>query len=90
MQKQIGELIQQLSKNQRLSKFAVSESGFLFDPVTGQSFTLNPTGLITFNRLKQGESIEDTASYLANEYDIARDTALHSIETFLIQLGRII
>jgi hypothetical protein len=90
MQKQIGDLIQTLCKNQRLSKFAVSESGFLFDPVTGQSFTLNQTGLLTFNRLKTGESIADTAAFLANEYDVSRESALASVEAFLIQLGRII
>lgn len=90
MQKQITELMQLLSRNQRLAKFAVSESGFLFDPVTGQSYTLNHTGLITFNRLKKGESIEDTASFLSKEYDITCDTATNSVEAFLIQLGRVL
>ncbi len=90
MQKQIGELMQILGKGQRLSKLAVSDSGFLFDPVSGQSFTLNHTGLATFNRLKSGASIEDTASFLASEYSLSHDIALTSVEAFLIQLGRYI
>ncbi|MBX9686977.1 MAG: PqqD family protein [Candidatus Obscuribacterales bacterium] len=90
MQKQLAELMTTLNKNQRLSKLAISEKGFLFDPETGQSFTLNYSGMQTLNHLKRGESLEDTAKHLADEFKIPHDTALNSIEAFLIQLGRYI
>ena len=90
MEKQLAELIKTLSKNQRLNKLAVSESGFLFDPETGQSFTLNRTGLVTLNHLKRGSSIEETAALLAKDYRISLETAMNSVEAFLLQLGRYI
>ncbi len=90
MQKQSTELIESLNKNQKLSKLAVSEKGFLFDPETGQSFTLNRSGLLAINYLKKGESVDDTARHLSDEFKISHETALTSIEAFLIQLGRYI
>ncbi len=90
MQKQVADLMKSLSKNQRLSKFAISDRGFLFDPETGQSFTLNATGLVAMNHLKNGETIEETAKHLADEFKVPHETAVNSVEAFLIQLGRYI
>lgn len=90
MEKQLAELMKTLGKNQRLSKLAVSESGFLFDPETGQSFTLNRTGLLTLSYLKRGSSIEETAAQLAKDYKISLEIATNSVEAFLLQLGRYI
>jgi hypothetical protein len=39
---------------QRLKDLAVSESGFLFDPWTGLTFSLNPTGRFILERLRDG------------------------------------
>jgi len=39
---------------QRLKDLAVSESGFLFDPYTGLTFSLNPTGRFILERLREG------------------------------------
>lgn len=88
MEKQLAELMKALGKNQKLSKLAVSESGFLFDPETGQSFTLNKTGLLTLNHLKRGATIEDTAAFLSKEYRISMESAVNSVEAFVLQLGR--
>ncbi len=88
MEKQLAELMKTLNKSQKLAKLAVSESGFLFDPETGQSFTLNKTGLVTLNQLKRGSSIEETASYLSQNYMVSVEAAMNSVEAFILQLGR--
>lgn len=88
MEKQLAELMKTLNKSQKLAKLAVSESGFLFDPETGQSFTLNKTGLATLNQLKRGSSIEETASYLSQNYMVTVEAAMNSVEAFILQLGR--
>ena len=90
MQNQLTELINTLKSNQRLHKLAISETGFLFDPQTGQSFTLNHTGLAALNYLKRGESIEDTANFLSEDFKVPVDVALNGVESFLLQLGRYI
>lgn len=88
MEKQLAELMKTLNKSQKLAKLAVSESGFLFDPETGQSFTLNKTGLATLNQLKRGASIDETANYLSQNYLVTVEAAMNSVEAFVLQLGR--
>jgi len=39
-----------------LMRLAVSDSGFVFDPVTGNSFTVNGSGLAILRRLQQPEA----------------------------------
>jgi hypothetical protein len=39
---------------QRLKDLALSESGFLFDPWTGLTFSLNQTGRFILERLREG------------------------------------
>lgn len=49
---------------------AVSESGFLFDPNTGESFTFNPVGLEIFNYLKDEKSLDEIKEIMTNKYDV--------------------
>lgn len=83
-----AELLKELSKDDRLSRIAVSDTGFIFDPQTGQSFTLNRTGLVTLSHLKRGSTIDETADQLARQYGVTEEVALNSVEAFLLQLGR--
>lgn len=83
-----AELLKELSKDDRLNRIAISDTGFIFDPQTGQSFTLNRTGLVTLSILKRGSSIDETAEQLSHQYGITEETAVNSVEAFLLQLGR--
>lgn len=74
--------------SERLKKLAVSDSGFVFDPQTGQSFSLNGTGLMSLNLLKKGASVEDTANCLSQQYGVTYEVAATSVEAFLLQLER--
>jgi len=38
---------------------AISENGFVFNPITGDSFTLNNTGIQILTMLKSGKTIDD-------------------------------
>ncbi len=53
----------------RLRDLAVSDSGFVFDPMTGYTFTVNPTGLRVLQGLKSGETPERIAQGLLEEFD---------------------
>jgi len=72
----------------RLSQLAVSETGFIFDPQTGQSFSVNPTGLIVLDLLKRGSSLDTTSLSLADRCGIPAEIAASSVEAFILQLGR--
>ncbi|HEY9788259.1 MAG TPA: PqqD family protein [Candidatus Obscuribacterales bacterium] len=73
---------------ERLSQLAISATGFLFDPQTGQSYTLNRTGVLALECLRRGSSIERAADCLCQEYDVTPEVALSSVEAFVLQLRR--
>ena len=52
---------------------AVSESGFLFDPTGGESYSLNEQGLEILTLLKERKSNEEITEYMTETYDIAPD-----------------
>ena len=50
----------------------ISDRGTAFDPSTGETFTLNTSGLEILRRLAGGEDFESIFSGLSDEYDINR------------------
>ncbi len=48
---------------------AVSDSGFVFNATTGESFTVNPIGIEIIDLLKQDKSIEEINQELLNRYN---------------------
>ena len=52
---------------------AVSESGFLFDPTNGESYSLNEQGLEILNLMKEGRSNAEITAYMSETYDITAD-----------------
>lgn len=67
---------------------AISDSGFVFNPSTGDSFSLNPVGLDILGFLKEGKSEEDIKSTIQAWYDIDRDTMDKDYYDFLKMLGQ--
>ncbi len=66
---------------QRLKDLAVSESGFVFDPHSGQTFSLNQTGRAVLEALRRGASADEIVAGLREAFavepgaDLARDVA---------------
>ena len=55
------------------SNIAVSETGFVFDPTSGESYSINPEGQEILQLLKDGKSAEEITKTMTGEYEI--DTA---------------
>jgi len=49
---------------------AVSESGFVFNPTTGDSFSLNAIGLEILQMLGSGKSQEEISGHFTAKYDV--------------------
>ena len=49
---------------------AISESGFVFDPATGESYSLNSIGIEMVDLLKQEKSFEEIRDFVLEKYDI--------------------
>jgi len=62
-----------------LKQLAINENGFVFDPRTGHTFTLNATGLAVLEGLKRGAEAEEIVAELSATFelegseDLARD-----------------
>jgi uncharacterized Ntn-hydrolase superfamily protein len=72
----------------KLSVLAVSESGFIFDPTTGHSYTANATGLKILELLKAGKAPEEIRSNLLNEYDATEDDVTVDVNDFIENLKK--
>jgi hypothetical protein len=62
-------------KNMKLRKnIAVSEAGLLFNPVTGESFSVNPIGVEILNLIREEKSQEQISSEILDKYSTDADT----------------
>jgi hypothetical protein len=65
---------------------AISESGFMFDPSTGDSFSLNQTGKEILAFLKSGKSEEEIKEIMIEKYEIDNFTLEHNFYDFMEML----
>ena len=75
-------MIYNLNKN-----IAVSEAGFIFNPVSGESFSVNPVGIEIVNFLKEGRSLAEIREMIAKEYEIDADAAERDLLEFISLLN---
>jgi PqqD family protein of HPr-rel-A system len=71
---------------QRLRSLALNPDGFAFDPTTGESYTLNATGLAVLEGLREGLSPEELAGLLVERFEVGADEATRDVEDFLDHL----
>lgn len=69
------------------SNIAISDNGFVFNPVTGESFTANPTALEIMNQLRRGESTPKIIETLCSTYQVEPSQAERDLQD-LIEMMR--
>jgi len=65
---------------------AVSESGFLFNPGSGESYSLNPAGARIFALLKEEKSYEEIRDVFLKEYTVDQDSFERDYDDFVNML----
>lgn len=65
---------------------AISENGFIFNPLTGDSFSVNETGVFIIQKLKEEETIEAILQSLMDEYELDAHTAEKDLNDFVSML----
>ena len=70
----------------RLKGLALSETGFLFDPVTGHMYTLNSVGRMIVERLREGVAPSALADAVSERFNVETDEAARDCESFLQKL----
>ena len=77
-----------MSKYKVAEDLAMSETGFLFLPGTGETFTSNEIGRKIIQLIQKGESSDKIIEKITNEYDIDSNTFEKDLNDFLIQLSQ--
>jgi hypothetical protein len=54
------------------NNIAVSESGFVFDAGTGETYSLNPIGAEIIALINKGKSQEDIIEHFLQEYEVSQ------------------
>jgi hypothetical protein len=65
---------------------ATSESGFIFNPSTGDSFSANPLANEIIQSLKEGQSIQKIKASITDRYDVDVFQLEKDLDNFVLQL----
>ncbi len=65
---------------------AVSENGFLFDPNTGESFSLNETGKKILKMMEENKSEEEIINWFSENYEVDETTFENNFNDFITVL----
>jgi hypothetical protein len=68
------------------SNLAVSDSGFIFNPSNGDSFSTNVVGADIIRLLKLGKSLTDIKKDISVKYDVEPTVFEKDYEDFISQL----
>ncbi len=65
---------------------AISDSGFIFNPDTGESFSANPIGLEMLEMLRNGREYEEIRKDILDKYKSDKDTVEKDYHDFITML----
>jgi hypothetical protein len=71
----------QLRKN-----IASSDSGFIFNPATGDSYSANPIAADILHHLKSGKSVSEIKTLILEKYDVEAGHLEKDWDDFIAQL----
>ncbi len=68
---------------------AVSQSGFIFNPATGDSFSVNEIAIRILEMLRNQQTPASILATLAEEYETDRETLERDLNDFLLHLQQL-
>jgi PqqD family protein of HPr-rel-A system len=68
---------------ERLRDLALSDTGFVFDPYSGATFTVNATGLCVLSALKDGLSRDAVRARLSERFDVRGGDPSRDVDEFI-------
>ncbi|MCK5684416.1 PqqD family protein [bacterium] len=67
----------------RLNRMAMNDSGFIFDPNIGVSYTTNSTGLEILKKLKETQDLDEIKAKIMDEFEVSEIEAERDIVDFM-------
>lgn len=77
-----------LPNQDALRRLAISDSGFVFDPVNGDSFTVNQSGMFVLRLIKDNQNLNIVLEAVTKEYKVDAFRAERDILDFIVQLRK--
>ncbi len=72
----------------RLNELAISDTGFVFDPLSGATFTTNTTGLVVLQALKAGKGRDAIIAQLTERFETGPSDVHRDLDEFVHLLRR--
>lgn len=70
-------------------KIAISETGFIFNPATGDSYSMNPIATEILEMIKKDMSEEEIKNNLLEKYDVSKSVLFKSYDEFIGTLKKL-
>ncbi|MBN2639151.1 MAG: PqqD family protein [Bacteroidales bacterium] len=65
---------------------AVSENGFLFDPNSGESYSLNKTGQLIVKLISEGKTESEIIEVVKEKYEVETTSLQRYLDDFIMML----
>jgi hypothetical protein len=72
--------------SKRINQLAINDEGFVFDPMSGNSFTVNSTGISILEKLKAGREIAEIVTLIQDEFTETTDQIEREVSDFIALL----
>ncbi len=79
-----------LQNTETVKRLALSESGFVFDPSRGVSFSVNPTGLFLLRQLQNTQDRAEITAAAVKEWNVSRRDAERDLLEFAERLRQLL
>jgi hypothetical protein len=66
---------------------AISDNGFVFNPSTGDSFTMNSTGREVLLLIKEGKDSDQITELIIEKYEVDKMTIERYLDDFMNELS---
>lgn len=67
----------------KLADLAISDSGFVFDPYSGATFSVNASGLAILRLLREGVARRDLLTALEEQFDVRGGDLQRDVDEFV-------
>ena len=72
-----------MSTSKHLKDLALSDTGFVFDPYSGGTFTVNPTGLCVLRALQEGLGRAGIGARLREQFEVVAGDPDRDLDEFV-------
>ncbi len=72
----------------KIKDLAISDTGFVFNPYTGESFTVNAVGFKILQLLKNEVAQEDIVTRITEEFEVSKEQAEKDVQDFIYMLEK--